>query len=604
MITSLTYRDRIDRRRDMLAGFSALDHRTTGSMDEVAVEHAYRGLLARIAALLFLHGPGVPAEFISAARSTDADLVTVASSFLEHGEESTSAVSELQQELVHFSRIVDVGPAGFEDAEAERALRRLRNSHRLPEPLKVLSELVIVMRSRMLQRGADLEVPLLRSGRTVIVDAPESFAATFPESATEHVVFVRSARRRDRRQICWLISALLAYLTPTEAAIAIWAFQMANEVPLQMSLILVTTLPGGRQARLVSWSTHLNDVEASCGLQLPVVDAVPREQLGALLREAGFPATCSIVPGALRVDFGNRVCVLSDPTAPVMPSTEAMRQATRDGLRGVSVPVRSMECGHVHLDRDLDVDQDLGIALGQAAYEVLAARQPSPPLLTPMLDDDHVLVRLRPKDYTAYVNERMPGHPMHLIVESSPVIRSIVVVLYQRLLKLAPERLRTRGGNLFAQIGNGTFCELFEDIAGTMATGCVFFEAALLTYRSAPDIFDAHFRDRFGLHTGVHETACAILDGDEPHDDKVSRLAAFYRQFAAVTDPQRPDQQVTALVAQVLDVSEPIAHLNVLENYYEVQQHKVRHMLALLQLPMRLLTVHFDARTGRIVFDA
>ncbi|MCW6005400.1 hypothetical protein K1W54_12525 [Micromonospora sp. CPCC 205371] len=62
---------------------------------------------------------------------------------------------------MHFSRIVDVGAVGFDDPRAERALRRLHHSHRLPEPLKVLSELIIVMRSRLLQRAARLPVPSL-----------------------------------------------------------------------------------------------------------------------------------------------------------------------------------------------------------------------------------------------------------------------------------------------------------------------------------------------------------------------------------------------------------------------------------------------------------
>ncbi|MGH3925381.1 MAG: hypothetical protein ACRDTT_21410 [Pseudonocardiaceae bacterium] len=45
------------------------------------------------------------------------------------------------------------------------------------------------------------------------------------------------------------------------------------------------------------------------------------------------------------------------------------------------------------------------------------------------------------------------------------------------------------------------------------------------------------------------------------------------------------------------------AHLNVLEDYYEVQQHKVRELLDLLGLPLRLVTVHFNATSGRVVCD-
>lgn len=51
------------------------------------------------------------------------------------------------------------------------------------------------------------------------------------------------------------------------------------------------------------------------------------------------------------------------------------------------------------------------------------------------------------------------------------------------------------------------------------------------------------------------------------------------------------------------DVEGQVAHLNVLEDYYEVQQGKVRALLQLLDLPFRLVTIHFNARTGRVVID-
>lgn len=605
MITSSTYRDRIDRSRDMLAAFSALDHCTTGSMDEAAVTVAYRGLLTRLVALLFLRSPETAAAFIDLERREGGDLVDIACSFLEFGTAGVVEGSELQQELVHFSRIVDVGAVGFDDPRAERALRRLHGSHRLPEPLKVLSELIIVMRSRLLQRGATLSVPSLRSGRTRVDDAPRSCAVSTPEVAADHLVLVRSERRRDCRQSCYLFSALLAYLTPVEAALTLWAYRMATAAPRPMTLATAILVPGD-DAQVVTWRVGDELTDPEYEWELPAAVTIPRTELAARLERAvGVPATCTLSDGAVRIHLGQRLTVdLADPAAGPAPTVGRMQEAVRRRLDSIRrVRIQSIELGHVHLDRNLDVDQEVGIALGATAFEVLSARQPMAPRLTPMLDDDHVMVRLRPRKYVAYLAQRMPGKAMHLIVESSPVIRSIVAVLYRRLVDLAGDRLRHRGGNLFVQTGADTFCEVFEDLAGTMATGCVFFEAALLTYRCAPERFDDHFRRRFGLDADVHEQACAILDGDEPHDDKVTRLTAFYRQFAEVTDPNRPDRQIDALVTELLDTREPIAHLNVLEDYYEVQQDKVRQILTLLRLPLRLLTVHFNAQTGRIVLD-
>lgn len=45
------------------------------------------------------------------------------------------------------------------------------------------------------------------------------------------------------------------------------------------------------------------------------------------------------------------------------------------------------------------------------------------------------------------------------------------------------------------------------------------------------------------------------------------------------------------------------AHLNILEDYYEVQQHKVRGFVDVLGLPLRLVTVHFNTTSGRVVCD-
>jgi hypothetical protein len=262
-----------------------------------------------------------------------------------------------------------------------------------------------------------------------------------------------------------------------------------------------------------------------------------------------------------------------------------------------------MEAGHIHLDRDPDIDQDTGTAIGAGLLPLLAARQATPPLLTPMMDDDHVLVRLAPAAYRAFLDRSFGAAPMHLICESSPIIRAIVVALFQRMTSSALARsCQRRGGNLFLPLSDGSTCELFEDIDGSPVTGCVFFETALLTYRCDPGRFDQYFTGRYHLDDSVHDHALAILSASRPHDDKAAELARYYAAFSDVTDPHRADPDVAALVDDVLERAAPVtAHLNVLEDYYEVQQRRVRELLRLLGLPLRLVTIHFNAVTGRVV---
>jgi hypothetical protein len=221
-----------------------------------------------------------------------------------------------------------------------------------------------------------------------------------------------------------------------------------------------------------------------------------------------------------------------------------------------------------------------------------------------MMDDDHVLVRLAPVTYRAFLHRTFGAAPMHLICESSPIIRAIAVELLRRM-STSPlaAHFQRRGGNLFLPLGDGSHCELFEGIDGsTPVTGCVFFEIALLTYRCDPARFDQYFTGRYHLREGVHDHAAAIFSGTQPHDVKAAELARYYAAFADVTSPSRADSGITALVSEVLQRAAPVtAHLNVLEDYYEVQQHRVRELLRLLGLPLRLVTIHFNAVTGRVV---
>jgi hypothetical protein len=150
-----------------------------------------------------------------------------------------------------------------------------------------------------------------------------------------------------------------------------------------------------------------------------------------------------------------------------------------------------------------------------------------------------------------------------------------------------------RGRNLFLHLDDGSTCELFEDFTGSPVTGCVLFEAALLVYRTAPDEFDAYIARGFPSGVDVHQAAALVLNGEEPHDAKVRSLTQLYERYQAVTDPASPDEDFSALVSRVLDAVSPgTVHLNVLEDYYEVQQGKVREF--------GLVTVFFNAQSGRV----
>jgi hypothetical protein len=618
MILTSTYRDQTIISRDLLAAFSSLDHSTTAGLSADALAGAFDRLLRRLTVLASLHGPDAPAAFLSAlADPGDNDVVDLAGAFLEHGQAHiTGNASEIQQELVHFSRIVDIGQLGLEAGVTEHALRRLRGSARIPDSLKVLSELVIVTRARLAQRGRLLPTPWLRPSAAEETDVDDDVTVAAPPATPDYWMAVRCDRRRIRRQCRYELSVLLEYLTPMEAALALWAHCHEQQLPIGIEFTIVQADPCGG-VTTVAWGYEPGeqategDVIAHVARQLPTISSLTADQTALIgVGDGGYRihATTRTSATVTELASGATTAALTAPPAQGQVTPQTLAEQARALLANYTGPdLASMEAGHIHLDRDLDIDQDTGATIGKALHDLLGERQAHPPVLTPMMDDDHVLVRLTPNAYRQFLHATFGDAPMHLICESSPIIRAIVVALYQRIRnsRLA-NRFQRRGGNLFLPLDDGSHCELFEDIDGNApVTGCVFFEMALLIYRTAPARFDAYFTDRYQLKVPVHEQAATILSSCRPHDAKVTSLQDYYATFADVTDPHRPDPHVTALVNDVLTQAAPVtAHLNVLEDYYEVQQRRVRELLTLLGLPLRLVTVHFNAATGRVVCDA
>jgi hypothetical protein len=604
-------------RRDLLAAFSPLDHPTTATLTAQELTGAFERLMQRLVVLAALHGPGAAGTFLAALADPGdgADIVDVVAAFLERGAgDSAAGPSEIQQELVHFSRIVDIGHLGLNAGVDEHALRRLRGSSRLPDSLKVLSELLVVTRARLAQRGLLLPVPWIRPGPAAEADSPADLTTAVPAGNPDYWMAVRCGRRRIRRQFRHELSALLGYLTPAEAGLALWAHASEQQLPLDVQLAVVQA-DACHGITAVQWRYQPGicpageDVIARVARRLPTISRLP----------PGDTALIEMGPASYRVHAADRrsATVTETQTGTQAAGLTAPDLAARalspadlagrahDLLAAYTGPdLASMEAGHIHLDRDLDVDQDTGTAIGAALLPMLASRQRRPPLLTPMMDDDHVLVRLAPATYRAFLGRTFGAAPMHLICESSPIIRAIVVELFRRMNNSPlAGRYQRRGGNLFLPLGDGSHCELFEGIDGsTPITGCVFFEVALLTYRCDPGRFDQYFTDRYHLRESVHDHAAAILSASQPHDARAAELGRYYATFADVTSPNHADLGITALVSEVLKRAAPVtAHLNVLEDYYEVQQHRVRELLRILGLPLRLVTIHFNAITGRVV---
>lgn len=158
------------------------------------------------------------------------------------------------------------------------------------------------------------------------------------------------------------------------------------------------------------------------------------------------------------------------------------------------------------------------------------------------------------------------------------------------------------GGNLVLRVPEeNILCELFEDYHGKCDNGCVLFEVALLIYRSDPARFTREFQDHFGIQEDVHRRILDALDSGKPHDEIIGELRAYSETFREATDPRNPCPRFKDLVGAFLSSQDVVyVHLNILEDYYEAQQFKVRRLLRFFGVPIHLWSLHFNRLSGRI----
>lgn len=609
MIKTTTYMGGSDVERDVLSAFSAVDRSNTAAMEPDEVATAFRRLVSRLAAITSLHGEAVPSAFLSALAAAEPEQsFAIVNQFLETGRFDAAATDdgarELQQEIVHFSRIVDV------DFAKGVSPRRLAHSDELSDSVKVLIELVTVARSRMLARGANLPTPPKGRPDAHVVDIDDLATVSREGSASDHVLVITGPRRRQRRMLAFRFNQLLAYLTPAEAMWVMASSYCEDEPAPEAKAWLVTSGPEGPFA--LSWQpgTDAADDIERCRSGLPTVLDVAAP---IVIDEDGLqvelePNACAPelidVKVVLEGDVMSRTQVPAVAVAAAAITEEEFVRAAEDAVAAAELQdIASIEFGHIHLDRDLDVDQEVGIAIGARVSAVLAERQASAPQNALMIDDDHVIVKLRPSAYRSFVTERLSEEQdFVLIPESSPVIRAVVVALFRRLHSSAfYERSFERGDNLYVTLSNGVVVELFEDFRGQPVTGCVFFEAALLLYRSDPQRVTHAFLAMAGAEEDPQTTILDILDADEDHDSKHARITELSASFGELVDPHRGHDGFAKEIEALIDeMGTGTVHLNVLEDYYGVQQDKVRQLLRDLGLPLQLVTLAFNARTGAV----
>lgn len=601
----------------VLSSFSAVDESVQRDLPDNVKNKLFVKLAIKIASFCTLHGLEIPEKFISKIfQAGEEEIFDTVNSFLELGcyDPNIPAPRELQQEILHFSRIVDL-----ENLSSISGIKRIRNSTYLESFLKVYSELVTVMRSRLIQRGKKLDKPLGVGTKTCTEEIePGFFINSLMDNLSNYLLIIKAERRRDAKDLNYQFTCLLSYLTPLEAYYALVNYVIEEEFKKDVTMVIIYNPTTSTEPILLSWKNSIgtiyDDYLSYCKATLPNMVELSKGN-GNVDYKIGDNSICTVqhtsnnhISVAIKRRVNDRLKVLKnlsltkfiEQNFSISYFLDISKKLLTDSIQ--QFDITSIESGHIHLDRNIDIDQQIGFELGKISYEYLKSVQQVPPNMCPMIDDDHVLIRLRPKDYEVHMTKIMPDIDYRLIPESSPIIRAIVVELYHRIRSSDKNKLlKNIGDNLYISVDDTTTCEIFEDVNGRCDSGCVIFEVALLIYRTKPDLFDTYFNEKFKLKN-IHTCILDILNEDTAHDDKYKVLKEFQDLFKEFVNPNYRNNEVTRMVDDLFN-NKTYSHLNILEDYYEHQQSKVRKMISILNIPIRLFSLTFNTQTGRIVLQ-
>ncbi|MEK0161891.1 MULTISPECIES: hypothetical protein [Pseudoalteromonas] len=598
MIFTNSYSNSYDKNRRILEKFCAIDSSVSKDITDELISSSANELIIKLVNLVSVHGIDKARNFIKKLElASDEDACDIISTFLENGTEFDSGSNELQQEILHFSRIVDIeGVTNLLGKETPTCNKRLARSKYIDSNLKVLIELLTVVSERIVSSGNDfIDFPLQHLSTIKSVnDSTETYS--YPEFRTPYVLAVSYSSSRRRRELGFLYRNILNFIGPRLALQVLTLSHLIDVGHLDNFYAEVIT------HRDEEWITI--KVEPSSGED---VYRITESMLPAVvcINESKFFSNYQILDnGELKVSLPFGEVDIAPPHFGELEDRVLEDTAITAIEVGIKEEVVSMESGHLHLDRLPSRDQKIGIRLGKVVADCIKKMHGKVVALTPMYDDDHVLVKTTPEQYNNLFKDELGIEEVTLIPESSPIVKSIAIALYQKIVSdKFNQNVYQGGGNLYLRIDDKFTVEIFEDFQNEHTTGCVFFETSLLIYRSCPELFNELFLSKYPEHPSIHSSADAIWsESNLSHDERAIKLKGFYGNFEDVCNPHKPDSEFVNSLIQIIEKID-CHHLNVLEDYYEVQQEKVRRLLEVLNVNIRLSSLHFNRFTGRVVLN-
>lgn len=564
---------------------------------------------------------------------------------LSEAERAKAARSEIRQEVLHFDRIMDLESL----TEGRVALKARRDMVYDGGLLGAVERLLVLVHERLALAGSRrMQWQDLTALPQTLVE--KTGRGTRLRRTSFPVVAAVAAVDDDS-----VLTELERYLVKHPLAVGLglldYSIMLAADQPSSIAAAALTTLDNGQisadmwSAGSASWvllnrdgyRQQLLDRGALDGLPAggkktrlatKAIDLPPNSWL-VISADGGLLAGCAELEAELneptrsgRIDLAaNLTRLLGDHPytvakagdAQALPAPRAedndtdLAALTEHFFNDAAGLCVSIECGHVHADREVGPAQLRGLDIGERLVGFLRSGAADQGKLlevevTPMVDDDHVLNRFGFSGYCELFKQRGLCAD-ELILESSPLTRAVAHDVLRRAVQRSGDgyELVRVGDNLYLEAEHLRL-ELVEDVTGEMRNGCVLFEVGLVLYRAARTKITSVFwheieTEPFDLHARMAADYDALPDPVTRQQRRSEYELLYQDPWDAVlkTSSRTPflDAYCTTLTERA-DHGMRTVVVNVLEDYYRPQQEKVERLAKLLAIPLPLSAVFFS----------
>ena len=643
----------------LLSNFTPVDAGVLAELPAETVEAHARDLLKRLFVAAEITAPGRGAALIEAALAADPDeeqLLDSLDAILEFGrlpedlsedEAEKAARAEIRQEVLHFDRIMDLESL----REGRTTIKARRDLLHDGGTLGAAERLLVLLQERLMMRGArPLHWQDLSSVEQKLVSASGDGSRLERSQYPVAVACASSAAGTDTAAVLGALERnLVRHPMPVSLGLLDYAAFIGGNAPTS---VIASTLHLNDEGAVIadiwavgegSWAVLSRDGFRQRVVAQGTLGGDPlggeRTRLGhatvgmpegawlLLTTEAGIGGLPTLAdelnrPGRTgRVDLGSNLGRLCGEAPYALGKTGALTRLEQPTSRDYDSTLHefagsllddatalhlSIECGHVHADREMGPAQLRGLDLGARFVEVLreTAELQDTSLsvdVAAMVDDDHVLNRFAFGRYGELFAER--NIPVDdLILESSPLPRAVAHDVLRRAIQRDGQgyRLRLVGGNLYLE-AEGLRLELIEDLHGEMRNGCVLFEVGLVMYRAARQrLTDVFWHETGAERYDLHDRMARAYDEAPDPLTREQLRRDFERMYddpwtKVVDEAERTPflDAYTEVLTERFQRGETTAVFNVIEDYYRPQQEKVVRLARLLDIPLPLHALFF-----------